>query len=102
MIMFKLKRLDISNKIYHIELDDYSTPAFVSFGKNYYGTMDNIEEFISRFKDNKNDESVKAFQKYKDGNRDVEITVAYRKTVLLKIWISQHSVMIYSVMAELI
>ena len=72
------------NKIYHIELDDYSTPAFVSFGKNYYGTMEDIEEFITKFKDDENDELVKAFQEYKDGNRDVEITVAYRKRKMLE------------------
>lgn len=72
------------NKIYHIELDDYSTPAFVSFGKNYYGTMEDIEEFISKFKDDENGELVKAFQEYKDGNRDVEITVAYKKRKMLE------------------
>lgn len=37
------------DKVYHIELDDYSMPAFVSFGKDYYGTMQDIEEFISKF-----------------------------------------------------
>ena len=38
-------------KVYHIELDDCATPAFVTFGKDYYGTMADVEEFISKFKD---------------------------------------------------
>lgn len=72
------------DKVYHIELDDYSTPAFVSFGKNYYGTMKDIEEFISKFKPNEESEIVKAFQEYKNGNKDAEITVAYRKRKMLE------------------
>lgn len=74
-------------KVYHIELDDYSMPAFVSFGKNYYGTMQDIEEFISKFKDDDNNEYselVRAFEDYKKGNENVEITVAYNKRKMLE------------------
>lgn len=72
------------DKIYHIELDDYSTPAFVSFGKNYYGRMADVEEFISKFEDDEDNELVRAFQEYKDGNKDAEITVAYTKRKMLE------------------
>ena len=58
------------DKVYHIELDDYSMPAFVSFGKNYYGTMADIEEFISKFEDDEDNEVVKAFQEYKGGTKE--------------------------------
>lgn len=30
-------------KVYHIELDDCATPGFVTFGKDYYGTMADVE-----------------------------------------------------------
>ena len=72
------------DKVYHIELDDYSTPAFVSFGKNYYGRMADVEEFISKFEDDEDNELVRAFQEYKDGNKDAEITVAYTKRKMLE------------------
>ena len=60
------------NKVFHIELDDYAKPSIVSFGKSYFGTMDDIEEFISKF-DEEDDELVKAFREYINGNKDVEI-----------------------------
>lgn len=71
------------NKIFHIELDDYAKPSFVSFGKSYFGTMADIEEFINKF-DEDDDELVKAFEEYKNGNTDAEITVAYNKRKLLE------------------
>ena len=67
------------NKVFHIELDDYAKPSIVSFGKSYFGTMDDIEEFISKFDDEDDNELVKAFEEYKNGNEDVEITVAFNK-----------------------
>ena len=71
------------NKVFHIELDDYAKPSIVSFGKSYFGTMDDIEEFISKF-DEEDDELVKAFQEYINGNKDVEITVAFNKRKMLE------------------
>lgn len=72
------------DKVYHIELDDYSMPAFVSFGKNYYGTLKDVEEFISKFKEDEYRELVKAFEDYKNRNESVEITVAYNKRKMLE------------------
>ena len=71
------------NKVFHIELDDYAKPSIVSFGKSYFGTMDDIEEFISKF-DEEDDELVKAFREYINGNKDVEITVAFNKRKMLE------------------
>ena len=62
----------MSEIVYHIELDDYATPAFVTFGKDYYGTMADVEEFISKFKDDdERQDLVKAFEEYKQGKRSV-------------------------------
>ena len=72
------------NKVFHIELDDYAKPTIVSFGKSYFGTMDDIEEFISKFDDEDDNELVKAFEEYKNGNEDVEITVAFNKRRMIE------------------
>lgn len=74
----------MSEKIYHIELDDCATPAFVTFGKDYYGTMADVEEFISKFDDNDRQDLVKAFEEYKQGNTDVEISVGFWKSKMLE------------------
>ena len=86
------------NKFFHIELDDYAKPSIVSFGKSYFGTMDDIEEFISKFDDEDDNELVKAFEEYKNGNEDVEITVAFNKRRMIeevKVYASRISDKIY-------
>ena len=83
----------MKEKIYHIELDDCATPSFVTFGKDYYGTMKNVEEFISKFKDSERQDLVKAFNEYKQGNADVEISVGFWKNKMLeevKVYGSKH------------
>ena len=74
----------MSEKIYHIELDDCATPAFVTFGKDYYGTMNDVEEFISKFKPGERQELVEAFREYKQGNFNVEIPVGFWKSKMLE------------------
>lgn len=75
----------MSEIVYHIELDDYATPAFVTFGKDYYGTMADVEEFISKFKDDdERQDLVKAFEEYKQGNSDIEISVGFWKHKMLE------------------
>lgn len=74
----------MDEKIYHIELDDCATPAFVTFGKDYYGTMSDLEEFISKFEPGEQQELVGAFKEYKQGNSDVEIPVGFWKSKMLE------------------
>ena len=75
----------MSEIVYHIELDDYATPAFVTFGKDYYRTMADVEEFISKFKDDEERQDlVKAFEEYKQGNSDIEISVGFWKHKMLE------------------
>lgn len=74
----------MNEKIYHIELDDCATPAFVTFGKDYYGTMNDVEEFISKFKTGERQDLVEAFKEYKQGNAGVEIPVGFWKSKMLE------------------
>lgn len=78
--------------IYALALDDYATVSFCSFSKNYYGTVDEISEFISSLENN---ERIKvALEEYKSGNKNAEHIVAYKSTKLLTPVIS-HSSHIY-------
>ena len=36
----------MNEQYYCLHLDDYSTPAFISYGKAYYGTMEDLKAFI--------------------------------------------------------
>ena len=36
----------MNEQYYCLHLDDYSTPAFISYGKSYYGTMEDLKAFI--------------------------------------------------------
>ena len=74
----------MNEKIYHIELDDCSTPAYVTLGKDYYGTMNDVEEFISKFKPGERQDLIEAFREYKQGNSDVEIPVGFWKSKMLE------------------
>ena len=37
----------IASVYYRLELDDYSAAAFASLGKYYYGTLDEIRDFVA-------------------------------------------------------
>ena len=73
---------------YRLELDDYSAAAFTSFGKYYYGTLDEIRNFITQlsnddaFRD-RFSELISAFQAFEFGQHEVTHQVAYRETPLL-------------------
>ena len=73
---------------YRLELDDYSAAAFTSFGKYYYGTLDEIRNFITQlsnddaFRD-RFSELISAFQAFEFGRHDVTHKVAYREVPLL-------------------
>jgi len=73
---------------YRLELDDYSAAAFTSFGKYYYGTMEDLryffgeltidEELKKRFKD-----LISTFQAFNEGQQDLTHSIAYRKVPFL-------------------
>ena len=35
----------MNEQYYCLHLDDYSTPAFISYGKSYYGTMEDLQYY---------------------------------------------------------
>lgn len=72
---------------YRLTLDDYATPSFVSFTKDYFGTLSDIESFICAMKDGKHDHTYKqlssALDAYKNGENNVAHTVAYNEVPFL-------------------
>ena len=42
------------DQIFELKLEDYSRPRYMSALKSYYGTMDNLIEFMVRLEDNPN------------------------------------------------
>lgn len=79
----------MSDTMYCLNLHDYSTPSFVSFGKPYYGTLDELRSFINalekddRVRDSHKD-IIAAFREFEAGNEDVTHTVAFQKIPLLE------------------
>lgn len=75
---------------YRLELDDVSTPAFTSFGKFYYGTMDEIKGFIDAldaadYTGDYSKDLVSAFDAYLQGHTNVTHSVAYHEVPLIKL-----------------
>ena len=79
---------EIASVYYRLELDDYSAAAFTSFGKYYYGTLDEIRDFIDELCSNEDFgdrfvELISAFHAFEAGQHDVKHNVAYRDVPLL-------------------
>lgn len=75
-------------KYYRLELDDYSAASFTSFGKYYYGTMEDMRCFFGEltldedFKDRFRDLTSK-FQAFEEGQQDLSHRVAHREVPFL-------------------
>ena len=73
---------------YRLELDDYSVAAFTSFGKYYYGTLEDLRCFFGELA---HDEKLKkqfkellfTFQAFEEGHQDLSHSIAYRKVPFL-------------------
>lgn len=66
-------------ELYCVTLDDYANPSFVSFSKDYYGTLNQVAEFVDNLKSECPDtmsQIINAFEEYKNGNEKVQIFVA--------------------------
>ena len=77
-----------NKEFYKITLTDCAIPSFCSGGKDYYGTIEEVEDLITAIKNNNSIESdidglQAAFTEYKSGNIECEHTVAYSKTKFL-------------------
>lgn len=74
---------------YALTLDDYSIPSIASGSKQYFGTLDEIADFINSLKDNKEQAEthkglLEAFDKFCAGDKQVTHYVAYNQHQLLK------------------
>ena len=77
-----------NTQFYKITLTDCAIPSFCSDGKDYYGTIEEVEDLITAIKNNNSIESdidglQAAFTEYKSGNIECEHTIAYSKTNFL-------------------
>ena len=78
----------MSEQFYRLELDDASAASFTSFGKYYYGTLDEIEAFIAAIDNDTRwredyQPLVAAFKAYISGDHKVKHMVAYREVPFL-------------------
>ena len=77
---------DIKNKYFAISLNDYGTAAFCSFGTLYFGTLDDITNYID-FYYNKNQEFAQELHKnmkqYLNGDKNVKHNVAFQNKKLI-------------------
>ena len=76
------------SKLYRLQLDDYSAPSFTSFGKDYFGTMEQIQSLFDCLRSDEN--FVGRFQyilgvndRYLAGETDITHNVAYREVPFL-------------------
>lgn len=75
-------------RFYRLLLDDYSAAAFTSFDKDYFGTLEQIDEFFESIKaDKKFAERQKyvlsIYEQYLAGNKSITHNVAYRDVPFL-------------------
>lgn len=75
-------------RIYRLQLDDYSAASFTSFGKDYFGTLDQMREL---FDDIRSDEDLArrfsdiltTFDRYLAGGKKITYYVAYQEVPIL-------------------
>lgn len=75
-----------NKEFYKITLTDCAIPSFCSGGKDYYGTIEEVEDLITAIKNNNSIESdIDGLQaaEYKSGNIECEHAVAYSKAKFL-------------------
>ena len=78
----------MSRQIYRLCLDDYSVPPYMSLSKEYFGTLEMIDSFIEAIRTDaaiseKYKNLISAYDKYKNGEKDVTHIVAYKEVRFL-------------------
>ena len=73
---------------YRLELDDYSAAAFNSFGKYYYGTMEDLCGFFGELENHKDfkeqfKDLISTFKAFEEGQQHLNHCVAYRDVPFL-------------------
>lgn len=77
------------SRLFRVELDDYAAPGFYSGSKYYFGTMEQIHEWISAIEGDeelapKFEKLCAAYHAYRAGDAEVTHPVAYREVPFLK------------------
>lgn len=78
----------MNEQYYRITLHDYATPAFVTFDKAYYGSLQQVRGFVEALnQDERTKESqaplIQAFHEYEGGNAEVTHPVCFHEAKLL-------------------
>lgn len=86
--MENIAKTPIKKQLYRLQLDDYSAASFTSFSKDYFGTLDDIANFISSIREDeyfaKSYTSLfETYEKYIFGDRQVTHNVAYQEVRFL-------------------
>lgn len=71
-------------KYYALTLDDYSCPSCCSGSKRYYGTLSDIDIFMSKLDPDRFKNTLGAWAQYKNGKLDVSHNVAYNQKILIE------------------
>ena len=78
----------MNEQYYRIMLNDYAKPAFVTFDKAYYGSLQQVRTFIEALEQDKrtkrnHEPLIKAFREYESGNTEVTHPVCFHEAKLL-------------------
>ena len=88
-------------RYFRLELDDYSTPSFVSAGKYYFGTLEDIDGLFQAIRNDENKAEHKqyilsVYDQFLAGEKKINHTVAFNEVPFLvpaKILGEDHSVL---------
>ena len=75
-------------EIYRLQLDDYSAPSFISFGKDYFGTLDQMREMFDDIRCSedfarRSSDILTTFDRYLAGEKNITHYVAYQEVPFL-------------------
>ena len=75
-------------RFFRLLLDDYSAASFTSFDKDYYGTLEEINEFFEEMKKDKEiakrqEYILSVYEQFLTGHKTISHTVAYREVPFL-------------------
>jgi len=78
----------MEEQYYRIILDDYAKPAFVTFDKSYYGTIQQVRSFVSAMEQDKRTKRehaqlIQAFHEFEHGNVTATHPVGFRDVQLM-------------------
>ena len=76
------------SRYYRLLLDDYSAASFASFDKDYFGTLEDINEFFEKIKSDKDivkrqKHILSVYEQFLAGKKDISHIVAYREVPFL-------------------